>query len=183
MRPVLGGRVLLAIVVTFGLLVLTPSPSWACSCEMATTRDHVDAAGTVGAGTVDWTATDGQTRTYEVAFDAVYKGAAATHEKLRTNASEAACGVGDLATGARYLFFVEGVHPGEMRIGLCGGTVAYDQAVADQIEAATGPPTKPVVVQAPTAQPESKDHTGLIVSLGALVLLICLATGVAVVRR
>jgi hypothetical protein len=176
-------RFLLALGLTLGLLVLTPSPSWACSCASATTQQQVDAAGTVAAGTVAWTATDGLSRTYEVRFDAVYKGSAATAEKLHTNASEAACGVGDLAPGKRYLFFIEGTHPGTMRIGLCGGTTAYDEALVQMVTAVTGPPGKPLPAREPTASAESSDHTGLVVGLGALVLLICLATGVAVQRR
>ena len=84
-------RCLLAVAVTFGILVLTPSPSWACSCAMTTVPQQVQAAVTVASGTVDWTATDGQTRTYKVDFDAVYKGAAAGSEKLRTSANEASC--------------------------------------------------------------------------------------------
>ncbi len=183
MRQGLAARVLLAVAVTFGLIALTPSPSWACSCAITTTHQQVEAAGTVAAGTVAWTATDGQTRTYEVTVDAVYKGSAATSEKLRTNASDAACGVGDLAPGKRYLFFIEGTHPGTMRIGLCGGTTAYDQALVEKITSVTGPPGKPLPAPAPTAAPENSDHTGLIVGLGALVLLICLASGVAVARR
>jgi hypothetical protein len=169
--------------VTIGVLVLTPSPSWACSCAIATTAEHVKAAGTVAAGKVNWTASDGEIRTYQVGFDAVYKGVAATTEKLRTNASEAACGVGDLAVGKRYLFFIEGEHPGAMQIGLCGGTTAYDGRIAGQVAAVTGPPDKPLPAAAPTGQPDNPDHTTLVVSLGALVLLLCLATGVAAARR
>ena len=180
LRP---GRVLLALVVTFGVLVLTPSPSWACSCAAATTQQHVKAASTVAAGTVNWTATDGQTRTYQVGFDAVYKGAAATTEKLRTNANEAACGVGHLAIGRRYLFFIDGLHPGAMQIGLCGGTTPYDDAVVREVTSITGPASKPLPAPTATGQPDNADHTSLIVGLGALVLLLCLGTGVAATRR
>jgi len=177
------GRVLLALVVTFGILVLTPSPSWACSCAATTTQQQVKAAGTVAAGKVNWTATDGQTRTYQIGVDAVYKGAAATTEKLRTSASEAACGVGDLAVGKRYLFFIEGKHPGEMRLGLCGGTTAYDDALAREVASITGPASKPLAAPTATGQPDNADHTSLVVGLGALVLLLCLGTGVAATRR
>jgi hypothetical protein len=180
LRP---GRVLTALLVAVGMLVLTPSASWACSCAAMTPAQQVRLAGTVAAGTVNWTATDGQTRTYQVAFDAVYKGAAATTEKVRTGANEASCGVGDLATGRRYLFFIEGKHPGAMRIGLCGGTTAYDAAAAGDIASITGPPGKPSPSPAAAGGPDSSDHTGLVVGLGALVLLICLASGVTVARQ
>jgi hypothetical protein len=172
----------LAVAVVFGILVLTPSPSWACSCASTTPADQVHRAVTVAAGTLDWTATDGQTRTYKVEFDAVYKGSAAASEKLATAANEAACGVGDLAAGQRYLFFIDGEHPGAMRVGLCGGTTPYDAAVAGQVEAITGPPGEPVAT--PTAVAPSGDDRGrtALVAGGAGVLLV-LATGAAFFLR
>jgi hypothetical protein len=177
-------RALLALAVCLGLLVLTPSPSWACSCAVSAPRQQVQAAGTVAAGTVDWTATDGQTRSYQVSVDRVYKGAAARTEKLTTSASEASCGLGDLATGTRYLFFIDGVHPGAMRVGLCGGTAAYDDALARQVEAVTGPPGRPLPGPRGTAAPP-EDHSSrtLVLGLGAVVVLLGAATAVVVGRR
>jgi hypothetical protein len=184
-RPHLAARSALALAVTLGLLVLTPSPSWACSCAMATTAQHVAQAGTVATGTVAWTATDGQTRTYQVTVDRVYKGAAATSEKLLTQESEAACGLADLATGKRYVFFIDGEHPGTMRVGLCGGTTAYDDAVVREVEAVTGPPDKPERAPADTAGDKtSGDHTALTVALvGGAVLLVVAGAGAVGVRR
>jgi hypothetical protein len=176
-------RVLLAVAVTWGLLVLTPSPSWACSCAMVPTSQHVSDAGTVAAGTVVWTATDGQTRTYEVDVDGVYKGAAARSEKLITHASEAACGVGHLATGRRYLFFIDGRHPGLMRIGLCGGTVAYDAAIAHEIEAVTGPPGRPLATAGAAADPGDGSPRAGMLGIGGAAALVLLAVVAFVVRR
>jgi hypothetical protein len=170
-RPARVRRCLLALAVTFGILVLTPSPSWACSCAVATTQQHVRDAVTVAAGTVDWTATDGLTRTYKVDFDGVYKGAAGTSEKLVTSANEASCGLANLATGERYLFFIEGRHPGAMRVGLCGGT--------------TGPPGKPVASPGSGigGQPAER-HTARTVTIGlGGALLLALAVGAVVARR
>lgn len=174
-------RLLLALAVTVGMLVLTPSPSWACSCAVAKTPQQVRNAGTVAAGTVDWTATDGQTRTYQVSLDAVYKGAAAETEKLATSADEASCGVGDLATGKRYLFFIEGRHPGAMRIGLCGGTTTYDAALARQIERVTGPPGKPSAAADISSDDDSGSRTALVA--GGAAGLLALAALVALVLR
>lgn len=177
-------RLLLAFAVTFGILVLTPSPSWACSCAVAPTGQQVRGAVTIASGTVDWTATDGQTRTYKVDFDAVYKGSAGSSEKLRTNASEAACGVGDLAPGKRYLFFIDGQHPGAMRIGLCGGTTPYADPLVRQVEAITGPPEQPVTTSDAT---DSSDDDGSsrarAIALGAGGLLVLAAIAAFVVRR
>jgi hypothetical protein len=176
-------RCLLAAVVTLGMLVLTPSPSWACSCVMATTPQHVKDAVTVASGAVEWTATDGQTRTYNVAFDGVYKGAAAESEKLRTNANEASCGLADLATDERYLFFIEGKHPGTMRVSLCGGTIAYDDAIAQQIEAITGPPGTPL--SAPTTDVATEDHAtrNVLLAAAAGALLLFVGAGAFALRR
>ena len=177
-------RLLLVVAVVIGVLVLTPSPSWACSCAMATTSQHVKQAKTVASGTVDWTATDGQTRTYKIDVDAVYKGTAAISEKLRTGASGAACGVAHLATDKRYIFFIDGVHPGTMRISLCGGTIAYDGAVAHQIESVTGPPGKPLTVTDEESV-DTADHSSrnLVLGVGALALFLLVAGSIAVRRR
>lgn len=179
-------RFFLALTVTLGMLVLTPSPSWACSCAIMSTAQQVAQAGTVASGTVGWTATDGQKRTYQVEIDQVYKGAAGSSEKLVTQASEAACGLADLAPGKRYLFFIDGVHPGSMRVGLCGGTTAYDAATARQVEAITGPPGKPLApAPGESTQRPSGDHTTLVVALsvGALLLLVAVVGAVGVRRR
>jgi hypothetical protein len=173
----------LVLAVCFGLLVLTPSPSWACSCAMTDTSRYVQDAVTVAAGTVDWTATDGQSVTYEVHFDTVYKGAAAGSEKLLTSAQGASCGLANLATGKRYLFFIEGRHPGAMRVGLCGGTVAYDDAVAQEVQAVTGPPGRPLSSPAAEHSAESSGGTGRAVVLGVGAAALVAAVGAVVVRR
>jgi hypothetical protein len=174
---------LLAIAVVFGILVLTPSPSWACSCASVTPQRQVQAAVTVASGTVDWTATDGQTRTYEVAFDTVYKGAAAESEKLVTAANEAACGVGDLATGRRYLFFIDGRHPGAMRIGLCGGTTPYDDAAAREVETVAGPPGKPLPSAKVDVSTDSDRNRTVLVGAGVAALLALATVAAFVLRR
>jgi hypothetical protein len=177
-------RALLVLLVSGGLLVLTPSPSWACSCAVSAPRQQIELAGTVATGTVDWTATDGQTRSYQVSVDQVFKGAAARTEKLTTSANEASCGVGGLATGKRYLFFIDGVHPGAMRIGLCGGTTAYDDALAQQVEAVTGPPGRPLSGPPGTAAPpEDRSTRTLVIGLGAAVVLLGAAAAIVLGRR
>lgn len=186
MRTHRVGGWLLALGVTLGLLVLTPSPSWACSCAMVPPAQHVAQAGTIASGTVAWTASDGQTRTYQVTVDHVYKGAAGTTEKLVTSDDEAACGLANLATGKRYLFFIQGKHPGTMEVGLCGGTTAYDAAAARQVEALTGPPGPPLAPPPGTAvEKSSGDHTKLTVALvaGAVLLLLAVAGAIGARRR
>jgi hypothetical protein len=174
-------RFIAALGVALGMLVLTPSPSWACSCAVTTTDGHVAAAGTVASGTVDWTSTDGLSRTYKVDFDQVFKGAAAGSEKLKTQANEASCGVGHLAIGKRYLFFIQGRHPGAMSVNLCGGTVAYTAAIAHQVQAVTGSPGKPLSAATDESPPNDGKRQAWI-GVGVLVLLV-VAAGVVVVRR
>ncbi len=137
-------RLLFVLAVTAGILVLTPQTSWACSCASSTTQQQVDRAGTVVGGTLDWVATNGISTTYSVIVDKVYKGKAAEREKLVGNASEAACGLGSLATDERYLFFIDGRHPGQMNVSLCTGTTPYDAKLASEIVSITGEePTGP----------------------------------------
>jgi hypothetical protein len=177
-------RALLVLLVSAGILVLTPSPSWACSCAMSTPEKQVELAGTVAVGTVDWTATDGQKRTYQVTVDRVYKGAAARSEKLLTGANEGSCGLAHLATGKRYVFFIDGVHPGAMRVGLCGGTTAYTAALAHQVESASGPPHAPLPSPAGDAAPPADHSTRtLVLGLGAVAVLLAAAGAVVVGRR
>ena len=179
-------RLLLAFALTFGILVLTPSPSWACSCAISSTPQQVRGAVTVASGTVDWTATDGQTRTYKVDFDAVYKGSVAASEKLGTSASEASCGVSDLAPGKRYFFFIDGQHPGAMRIGLCSGTTPYADALARQITSITGPPGKPLATtdsSTPATAGGGNGHArAFALGAGGLLLLVAI-TALAIRRR
>lgn len=138
-------RLLLVLAVSAGMLVLTPGTSWACSCVQSTVAQHVERAETVVDATVQWESSNGIETTYSVEVASQYKGKAAETEKLVSPASLAACGLGDLATGERYLFFVRGKHPGQMKIDSCGGSTPYAAATAAQVEAVTGEPTAPYV--------------------------------------
>lgn len=150
-------RFLLVLTVTVGMLVLTPTPSWACSCAGQSTAQHVKRADTIVDGTLVWTSTNGMERTYSLAVDRVFKGKAAQREKVLTQAREAACGLGELATGERYLFFIKGVHLGQMSTGLCNGSGPYNARVAAEIEAITGAPTGPTELSAPQSGPIDQD--------------------------
>ena len=153
-----SAKLLFVLALTAGLLVLSPQTSWACSCRTGSTAEHLDRARTVVDGRLDWVATNGITTTYSVVVAKVYKGKAAEREKLVSSASEASCGLGPLATDKRYLFFIDGEHPGQMKVGLCGGTTPYDAALAAKISAITGePPTGPYAT--PGSRPGPVDDT------------------------
>lgn len=137
-------RTLLVLAVAAGILVLTPSASWACSCASVPAATQVKRADTIVDGTLQWVASNGMETTYGVSVDQVYKGRAAAREKLIGPADEAACGLGSLATNERYLFFIHGVHPGRMTVSLCGGSASYDARTATAVEAITGAPGGPI---------------------------------------
>jgi len=175
-------RMLLVLAVAVGMLVLTPTTSWACSCAVQSTAEYVGRADTIVDATLVWTSTNGLERTYSLQVDKVFKGSAAAREKVLTNASDAACGLGLLATDERYLFFIKGEHLGQMSSGLCGGTGPYDAARAAEIEAITGSPKGPTELAVPESGPVDPDQiegtpwytvvgTGLVVAavLGGLV--------------
>jgi len=177
-------RMLLVLAVAVGMLVLTPTTSWACSCAVEPTAQYVGRADTIVDATLVWTSTNGLERTYSLQVDKVYKGSAAAREKVLTNASDAACGLGLLATDERYLFFIKGEHLGQMSSGLCSGTGPYDAARAAEIEAITGAPKGPTELAVPESGPVDPDQiegtswytvvgTGLVVAavLGGLVWL------------
>ncbi len=151
-------RMLLVLAVSVGMLVLTPTRSWACSCAVQTTAQYVERADTIVAGTLVWTSTNGLERTYSLQVEDVFKGSAAAREKVLTNASEAACGLGLLTTDERYLFFIKGQHLGTMSSGLCSGTGPYDAARAAEVEAITGTPTGPTEIAVPESGPIDPDQ-------------------------
>lgn len=179
-------RMLLVLAVTAGMLVLTPGTSWACSCVTSTTAEQAQRADTVVDGTLSYVTTNGIERTYGVSVTGVYKGRSADFEKLVSNANEASCGLGDLATGKRYLFFISGEHPGRMRVGLCGGSTLYDARVAAAIAAVTGPPTVPSEIRQPPRGPVDEDPiagTAWYTAVGTTLVLAAVLVGLIWLRR
>jgi hypothetical protein len=144
MKSMSAVRAFLVLVVAAGIVALLPGNAWACSCRTTDTTAQVRRAGTVVDGTVEWVANNGMESTYSVKVDQVFKGKAAAREKLVGPASEASCGLGTLVADERYLFFIDGVHPGQMKVDLCGGSARYDAATAAAVQAVTGAPGGPV---------------------------------------
>ncbi|MFL6106487.1 MAG: hypothetical protein ACJ72L_05950 [Marmoricola sp.] len=151
-------KLLVVLAVTAGMLVLTPQTSWACSCVSRSTVQQVRAAGTIVDARLDWVATNGITTTYSVKVAQVYKGKAAEKEKLTGAAQESACGLGSLVSDKRYLIFIQGEHPGQMNVSLCGGgAVPYDAGMAAKIVSVTGDqPTGPFAT--PGSRPGAVDE-------------------------
>ena len=177
-------RLLFVLAVTAGMLVLTPQTSWACSCAVSSTAQQVHAAGTVVDGTLDWVATNSITTTYSVKVSKVFKGRAAAREKLVGSANAASCGLGSLATRKRYLFFIEGKHPGKMSVSLCGGTTRYDATLAAKIQRVTGrAPTGPSATPGSKVTADDDGGRGPWLVVGAATALAILAALVLLARR
>lgn len=179
-------RMLLVLTVVVGTLVLTSPPSWACSCASQTTAQYVERADTIVDATVVWTSTNGLERTYSLEIDRVFKGSAAAREKVLTNASDAACGLGQLATDERYLFFIQGEHLGTMSAGLCSGTGLYDAAVAAEVEAVTGapgPPTELAVPESGPVDPDQIEGTAWYTVVGTTAVIAAVIGGLVWLRR
>jgi len=179
-------RLLLVLAVTVGMLVLTPTQSWACSCAGQSAAEYVKRADTIVDATLVWTSTNGMERTYSLAIDRVFKGKAAQREKVLTQASEAACGLGELATDERYLFFIKGKHLGTMSTGLCDGSGPYDAALARQVEAITGAPTGPTELSAARNGPVDEDPiegTAWYTVVGTTFVLAAVIGGLVWLRR
>ncbi|MET3961779.1 hypothetical protein ABIE44_001713 [Marmoricola sp. OAE513] len=148
-------RILLALGLVCGLLLLTPTAAFACSCAALSAVEKAEGADTVMDATIAWKASNGIETTYGVDVREVYKGKAAEFEKLRTSASSASCGLENLAEKQRYLLFANGEHPGQMRVGLCSGSEPYDATTAAEVADATGEPTGPFVT--PPSKPGPTD--------------------------
>lgn len=163
-------RLLVVLLLAAGMVLVNPSVALACSCAPVTPEQSTKDADTVAVGTVQWTASDGIDRTYGVRFDQVYKGLAGIEEKLVTSADEASCGLGDLAVEGSYIFFIQGKHPGQLKVGLCGGTTAYDVEVLDAVESVAGGPKEPFpsFASGPTVAADTTDPIRVI-GIGAIV--------------
>lgn len=159
-----------------GLVFLTPTAALACSCVQQSTAAAVKKADSVFTAKLAWTTSNGVDATYGVEVDQVFKGKAATFEKLRTAANAAACGLGDPVPEQRYVFFVQGEHPGQMQVEACGGSDLLGDALLSEVQASAGAPSAPVAAPAPTAE---AGHTGLgfigwtlvVAGVGLIVLL------------
>lgn len=171
-------RLLLAILVGSGLVLLAPSPALACSCVLATPSEYVERADTVFEGTLAWMSSDGRDASYGVEVDQVFKGRAATFEKLRSAADSAACGLGELVTERRYVFFVQGENPGQMRVGSCGGTSLATADLVAEVTQVAGESTEPIPARTPVAE-AGREGLGLIgwtVVGGFVALLVLMGT-------
>jgi hypothetical protein len=151
-------RLLLAGVLgALSLVVLTATPSFACSCAAASTAEYVDGAAAVFTGTVTakeppperpvMSSMDPVTYTFDV--ERSFKGDVASPTEVLSAMSGASCGLEGVRAGQRYVVFATESRRGDLWASLCGGTAPWSADLEADVVAATGPG----VVAPPSAAP------------------------------
>lgn len=166
------------------LVVVAPSAALACSCAGGSVAQQIERADTIAVGTVEWKTDNALGRSYGVEVDEVYDGVATRQTKIYTESNEAACGLTDLAVGQRYLFFLQGKNPGQLRANLCGGTTSADDvAVLNEVQKRTDGPFEPFPFMA-EPDPTAADGADVVRLAGVLSILGLIGFGAfALIRR
>lgn len=134
--------VLAGLLAAVGLVALTPTASYACSCAVAPTKAHVRYADAIFVGTLVgmeppprrqiMASTDPNTYTFNV--QQVLEGAVGSTAEVESAMSGASCGWEGMEIGTRYVVFATAGRQ-TLRGNLCDGTRgASDQLVAEIAE-------------------------------------------------
>lgn len=141
-------RLLLAAVLgALSLVVLTATPSFACSCAVAGTAEYVDGAAAVFTGTVTDKEPPPQRPvmssddpvTYTFAVERWFKGEQGDPVQVMSPMSGASCGLEGVQAGQRYVVFATESRRGELWASLCGGTAPWSSDLEADVVAVTGP--------------------------------------------
>jgi hypothetical protein len=124
----------------------------ACSCQRPPVAQQVEDADGVFSGTVSMASgptTSGkrQIMSYDVKVDRVYKGdITSPRVTVKSDASEAACGLTGMTADTRYLFFVRvsEVDAADLFANSCGGTGQAKSARTQKVVALLGPGSTPI---------------------------------------
>ncbi|MDF1605043.1 hypothetical protein [Nocardioides sp. YIM 152315] len=148
-------RLLLAgllVPVGLGLVALTPTALYACSCAAAGPRQLVDHADAVFVGTLaeievppadgDAVVSSTDPVTYHFDVDRVLEGGVGATVDVASVRSGASCGLEGMREGREYVVFATTTGPA-LEAGLCGGTRPADAAFVAQVERRTGPARPP----------------------------------------
>lgn len=135
-------------------------------CSVGTMQDHAKAASAVFVGTVtgvqDSAASNDANVIHgfdqQVMVERVYKGAVRT-ENVDVRTSTGKCGLGQLAKGASYLFFVSGSAPSSWIATGSGGTEPSTPDTLTQVRNLLGGGHLPVPPAPPTATLTPVDHS------------------------
>lgn len=138
-------NVLLGLITVTGLVVLAPSPAFACSCAQDQVAGYVDGAELVVRGTVegrdDGLLPGGDDVVYRVAVEWVYVGEAGPVVDIHSAGTGDTCGL-EVRSGDRYVLFAHG-SAGEYSASLCGGTAPATPQLVAQVAEVAGPGTAP----------------------------------------
>ncbi len=181
MRLSLLHRLLITVLVAFGLNLGSTAPALACSCAGADTAQHFDSSDVIVTGTL--TGPDGlgpgagfgQTVTYRVAVDTVFKGSGVPEQlTISSAANGASCGLEFIESGRKYAVFATGP-TNNLRAGLCGGTTRLTPALSRELTELSPGATAPVPGRAGPSDPDiwpltAMGVTGAVVALGVWVL-------------
>lgn len=144
--------IVVSVLAACGLVVITPSTSYACSCAVTTTEEQVKGADAVFVGTLVgreppprrqvMSSSDPNTYTFHVQQS--LEGQTGPTTVVESAMSGASCGWEGMRIGEQYVVFVTGGHP-TWYGSLCGGTrVANDVAIAEVAEiTGAGPVRQP----------------------------------------
>ena len=145
-------RLLVLVVVALTTVIVSDASAHAaCRCKDLSLPQQVNNAGAVFSGTLTMasgptTTGDRQTMSYDVKVDRVYKGdITSPRVTVKSDASEAACGLTGMTADTRYLFFVRvsDVDAADLFANSCGGTGPAKSARTQKIVALLGPGSTP----------------------------------------
>jgi len=141
-------RIVAVLGLALSFLLLSPAPSFACSCAQMATDGQVKTADVVVRGAMKQMspADPGPSGnvTYTVDVGAVFKGVAPRDLEVRSAASGASCGLENVDLGREYVVFTyRDEASGRLWANLCGGTAPATPALVDAVERVTGAPAAP----------------------------------------
>jgi hypothetical protein len=143
-------RFLVLVVVVLTTVVVIDAPAHAvCRCKDLSLPQKVNNAGAIFSGTLTMasgptTSGNRQTMSYDVKVDRVYKGdITSPRVTVKSDASEASCGLTGMTADTRYLFFVRVSDP-DLFANSCGGTGPATSALTQRIVALLGPGSTPI---------------------------------------
>jgi len=174
-----GSRLLLALAAAFGLLVLIPAPSYACSCVQSDDAAHFESADVVVTGTVTdvvrpiLNLSQIKPTRYVVDVEAVYKGDPPSTVVVDGGSPGDTCALEFIEANHEYLLFLQESDDG-YRSGLCSGNRSSEPAVALAGVRAEAPPHAPDSDVAGVGMPLTH-QAGLVAGAGALALMALVA--------
>jgi hypothetical protein len=132
-------RLLAVLLLACGGVFALAAPSQACpASKPLTLEQRTMAADDVFSGTVANRSVSGNTATFTIDVDRIYKGQAASEQtSVSTDTRPRACGLPDLVVGDPYIFFAQAAG-GDLTIMQTGGTAPASDVYAARVERILG---------------------------------------------